>query len=84
MDLLPIRFQMPFNYLYHSPEDNDRQNVTKYSYLKNEEPNSKNYEEFYNLARSFWELEKLADAERMFLSIISSNEEHYSTTYYHS
>ena len=83
-DLISRTFQMPFNHLYHSPEDEDRYNERKYGHLKNQQPTSNNYDNYYNLACSLWELEKLTAAEKMFLKIINSNEKHYSTTYYHS
>jgi tetratricopeptide (TPR) repeat protein len=78
------RFQPSFNYIYHSPDKKDEQRYRKYKSLIGQKPTLKNHELYYSLACSLWELEKTADAEKMFLTIINSNDKYYSSTYYHS
>jgi tetratricopeptide (TPR) repeat protein len=78
------RFQPSFNYIYHSPDKKDEQRYKKYKSLIGQKPTLKNHELYYSLACSLWELEKMADAEKMFLAIIKSNDKYYSSTYYHS
>lgn len=78
------RFQPSFNYIYHSPDKRDEQRYKKYKSLIGQQPTSKNHEVYYSLACSLWELERIADAEKMFLAIINSQEKYYASTYYHS
>jgi len=68
----------------HSPEKKDHKNLKRYQYLLDRKPGAKNYRKYYELAVSLWELEKTAEAEKMFLSIIASEGEFYTSTYYHS
>jgi tetratricopeptide (TPR) repeat protein len=56
----------------------------KYKSLIEQQPTVKNHEKYFSLACSLWELEKIADAEKMFLTIVNSTEKYYATTYYHS
>ncbi|MBS1776363.1 MAG: hypothetical protein JSS64_08805 [Bacteroidetes bacterium] len=78
------RFQPSFNYIYHSPDKKDEQRYKKYKSLIGQKPTLKNHELYFSLACSLWELEKTAEAEKMFLTIINSNEKYYASTYYHS
>ena len=78
------RFQPSFNYIYHSPDKKDEQRYKKYKYLIGQKPTSKNYELYYLLACSLWEIEKTKEAEEMFLIIVNSAEKYYASTYYHS
>ncbi len=71
-----------FNCIYHHSDENDKKNENKLKYLIDKEPDGKNYQKYYQLACSFWNLEKINQAEKMFLKIISSNEKHYCSTYY--
>ncbi|MGL4630255.1 MAG: hypothetical protein ACRCVT_03535 [Leadbetterella sp.] len=77
-------FQPSFDYLYHLPTKKDEQRYKKYKYLIAQKPTSKNYELYYSLACSLWDLEKKREAEKMFLAIFNSSEKYYSSTYYHS
>ncbi len=78
------RFQKSANYLYHSPDKKDEQRYKNYKSLIGQQPTLKTHELYFSLACSLWELEKIADAEKMFLTIINSKEKYYGSTYYHS
>jgi hypothetical protein len=79
-----IRYQPSFNYNQHSPNKKDRKFYKKYQTLINAKPNAENYQNYYTLACSLWELNKTVEAEKMFLSIIRSKEKFYTSNYYHS
>lgn len=79
-----INFQPSFNYIYHLPDKKDRQLFKNYKYLIGQKPTLKNHELYYSLACSLWELEKIAEAEKMFLTIVNSAAKYYTGTYYHS
>lgn len=68
----------------HSPSKKDSALFNKYPKLIAAEPTPKNYRTYYALACSLWELNKLPEAEAMFLKIVSSNKPFYTGTYYHS
>jgi tetratricopeptide (TPR) repeat protein len=78
------RFQPSFDYLYHYPDKKDELRYKKYKHLIGQQPTSKNYELYYSLTCSLWDLEKTQEAENMFLTILNSNEKYYLSTYYHS
>lgn len=78
------RYQPSFNYIYHSPDKKDEQHYKKYKPLIGQQPSLKNHKLYFSLACSLWELEKTADAEKMFLTIVNSKEKYYVSTYYHS
>lgn len=69
---------------YHSPTKQDKRVVKKYSYLLHKKPMAKNHHQYYRLACSLWELERLDEAASMFHQIVNSNEPAYTSTYYHS
>ena len=68
----------------HHPTKKDIRNCKKYLKLINREPTQKNHANFYALACSLWEVNKLQEAEKLFLKIITSKEPYYETTYYHA
>jgi len=78
------RFQIGSFYLYHSPNKKDQLRYKNYKSLIGQQPTLKNHELYFSLACSLWELEKMADAEKMFLAILNSKEKYYASTYYHS
>ena len=78
------RLQRNFNHIDHSPNQKDVQRYKNYKYLIGEKPTSENYELYYFLACSLWELQKTEEAEDMFLTIINSKEKYYSSTYSYS
>lgn len=78
------RFQMGSYYLHHSPDKKDELRYKKYKSLIGQQPTIKNHELYFSLACSLWELEKITDAEKMFLTIVNSKEKYYASTYYHS
>jgi tetratricopeptide (TPR) repeat protein len=77
-------YQPSFNYIYHSPNKKDHQRYKTYKSLIEQQPTLNNHELYFSLACSLWELEKIEDAEKMFLTIINSKEKYYSSDYYHS
>lgn len=83
-DFAFANYQMPFSYLYQSPDEEDEQRTRKYGYLANQQPTSKNHEHYFDVACSYWHLNQLKKAEQMFLNIINSNGKYYTTTYHHS
>lgn len=80
-----LRLYRPeFNCIYHYPGKKDQQRFNTWKSLIKQQPTAKNYELYYELACSLWRLEKIADAEKMFLTIVNSTEEYYGSTYTHS
>lgn len=71
-------------YLNHSPEKKDCRNYRRYKRYLNRKPNAKNHHKYFSLAYSLWELNKLAEAEQMFLAVVESEDEFYRSTYYNS
>jgi hypothetical protein len=71
----------PFN---HSAEVKYKNFYDTTFYLINSEPSDKNYETYYLLGCSMWELEKIEEAKKIFLTIISSIKPFYQDTYNHS
>ncbi len=78
------RHEENFSYINHSPNKKDHQRYKAYKSLVAVKPSFKNHELYFTLACSLWELEKIEDAEKMFLTIVNSKEKYYSSTYYHS
>lgn len=68
----------------HNPEKKDSIFCKLNSKLISEQPTKYNYSKYYKLACSLWELNKLTEAESMFLKIVDSKEPFYVDTYYHS
>ena len=77
-------FLSSFTYIYHNPEKKDERNVKRYKRFINRKPNSKNNTKYFALAYSLWELGRLSEAEKMFLAIVESEDEFYTSSYYHS
>lgn len=78
------RFQPDFNFIYHFPDEKDEQLYENHKSLIAQQPTPQNYELYFSLACSLWNLEKLPEAERMFLNIVSSKEKFYVATHHHS
>jgi hypothetical protein len=68
----------------HSPSKKDNQRYKLYKYLIGQQPTANNYDKYFLLACSLWQLDKTAEAEKMFLAIVNSKAKFYSSTYYHS
>jgi tetratricopeptide (TPR) repeat protein len=68
----------------HSPEAKDKKFYDSTYFLLNLEPTEKNFETYYLLACTMWELEKLEEAKKIFLAIVNKNKTFYQNTYYHS
>jgi len=78
------RFQMPFDYLRHDPDEEDKAHVKTYGYLSSQQPDAKNYKTYYSLACAFWEVGNLKKAAQLFLTIFNSRDKFYSATDKHS
>lgn len=70
-------------FLYQSPSKQDELRYKTYKALIKQEPTIKNYKQYYALACSLWELNKLSEAENLFLTIINSTAAYYTATTYH-
>src|SRR5215216_2160517 len=68
----------------HSAYEKDQQLFGTAAYLIDSEPTGQNHKTYYLLACSLWELNKIDDAQKMFLKIIGSTQPWYESTYYHS
>jgi hypothetical protein len=68
----------------HNPSKEDTIIFKKYKKLINAQPNKKNHSDYYSLACSLWELNRVDESEKMFLKMIASKEPYYEDTYYHS
>ena len=68
--------------LEHSPDKTDHQRYNEYKKLITELPTKSDHELYFLLARSLWHLSKLEEAEKMFLTIIASQEDFYTETYH--
>lgn len=77
-------YQPRLNFINHSPTKQDEQCFKKYKSLIGKQPTSRNYKLYFSLAGSLWDLGKLEEAEKMFLTIVNSQEDYYTATYYHS
>ncbi len=68
----------------HYPSKEDSILCKKYSKLISGRPTKWNHSNYYNLACSLWQLEKLTESEKMFLTIMNSEEPYYVGPYYYS
>jgi hypothetical protein len=68
----------------HNPTKEDEKHLRRFKKLIYSEPNNKNYFNYFNLACSLWELDKLDEAELMFLKIVNSDSTFYTSSYYHT
>jgi len=80
--LQSFRISRPF--LYHLPMVTDQENIKEFTYLMEQKPSESNFKNYYKLACSCWQLNKLDEAETLLLNIIGCQEEFYATTYRHS
>ena len=71
-------------FLSHSPSKEDARFYKKKAKLIHEQPSQKNYIDYFGLACSLWELNKLNEAEKMFLTIVNSNAHSNPGPSYHS
>jgi tetratricopeptide (TPR) repeat protein len=77
-------FQVSSKYIYHSNDKRYRKFVKSNKKLILQKPTEKNYQKYVNLACALWEIENTIDAEKMFLTIINSTDEFYTSSYNHS
>jgi hypothetical protein len=82
-ELIVVRsVSVSFDYsIKHYPTKEDELIYKEHIGLIDTEPSFENYKEYYLLARSLWELDHAAEAEKMFLKIVNSKESFYSQTY---
>lgn len=79
-----VRFQPEFNFIYHSPDEEDTLFYQTYSHLAGQQPTRENHKDYFRLACTLWELNKLRVAESMFLNIMQSQADYYKSIFYHS
>jgi len=78
-------YQQPsFDFIHHLPDDEDEKLYETNKYLIDQFPTEKNHVKYIQLAAALWSLEKIKEAEKMFLNIVNSKIRSYTTTYYHS
>jgi len=71
--------QPELNFIYHSPDENDFNLYKTNGDLINQLPTEKNHEKYYELAAALWNLNKLLQAEKMFLNILNSTIKSYNS-----
>ena len=79
-----IYFPTIITAITHSPSKADSTFYRKHSKLITVEPTKKNHSDYYFLACALWELNRLVEAEEIFLKIMDSQEPYFADTYYHS
>lgn len=72
------------NPLSTAPDKNDRLNLVRYAHLQQVLPTVKNHDQYYKMACSLWELQRLKPAEVMFTNILHSSIRSYDTRYHSS
>lgn len=70
--------------IFHNPTKEDSLFCKKYSKLITAEPSNNNHSDYFYLASSLWQLERLKEAEQMFLKIVASNQPYYVKTFNNS
>lgn len=65
----------------HSPTKEDTLFCMEHSALTQAQPTPNNYSNYYTLACALWELNRIEEAEKMFLTIVASTEDFYVDTY---
>jgi hypothetical protein len=68
----------------HNPTKEDTQFYNTYVHLIYDQPTAKNYQIYYKMACTLWELGKIREAEHMFQKIVHSKESFYELTYWHN
>lgn len=91
LDSFMIKFisryhEMPrfYHSIEHKPDKKDYRRYRKYKWLVDQQPTKKNHEIYSSLAYSLWALNKIPEAEKMYLTIINSHEDFYTDNYYYS
>jgi hypothetical protein len=80
----PFYFDVAPGLLDKNPDAEDSMMIEKYGHLINGLPDSSNYEKYASLPGALFELNRLAEAEKMLRAIIQSKEPFYRNTVYHS
>jgi hypothetical protein len=66
----------------HNPSEEDSATCKKYSKLITALPTQKNHKHYFDVACSLWEMNRISEAKKMFLSIIDSEAAYYTGTYH--
>jgi hypothetical protein len=82
--MITFTFSRTELYLDHTPDKADYRRYKWHKRLITQQPTKKNHILYYSLACSLYDLNKMAEAEKMFLTIINSEEAFYTDSYYHS
>lgn len=81
---LRVVVELSFDYMDRYPDKEDQQNISTYGYLLDQQPDSANYQQYYSLAISLWQLRKDEQAEKMLLRIIASDGAYYTMPHYYA
>jgi hypothetical protein len=68
--------------IHHWPTNDDSLAYHKHKKIITSDPSENNYEDYYSLACSLWELGKLTESKKMFLKIVNSKKPFYTDTYH--
>lgn len=69
--------------IHHTASKEDSAFCRQHEQLITAVPSETNYEDYYAMACVLWDLNRLAEAEMMFLSIVNADASFYSETYLH-
>jgi hypothetical protein len=78
-----FRFYPEFNFIFHNPDEEDTLFYNTYSDLAGQQPTRENHKDYFELACVLWEFNKLGAAEKMFLNILESKADYYTSIFYH-
>jgi tetratricopeptide (TPR) repeat protein len=67
----------------HNPGEGDKTLVEKHKNLIVSSPDKHNYHTYSRVATALWNLERIAEAEKMFLRIYYSRADYYNSEYYY-
>jgi tetratricopeptide (TPR) repeat protein len=68
----------------HNASKEDKRFYNRHKKLINAEPTEKNHDDYYEMARALWNLNKTGEAEKMLLKIVASRQPFYEETNHHS
>jgi tetratricopeptide (TPR) repeat protein len=68
----------------HDPSKADKATCKKHARLITAEPTQQNHKFYFGLACALWELNRLSEAEHLFLKIINSQKPYYTRTFYYA
>jgi hypothetical protein len=68
----------------HQPDEEQQKLYDTAPYLINSIPNDSNYNNYFLMACTLWEMSKISEAKKMFYRIINPSSSFYTSSYYHS